>query len=204
MGGLFGGKPKKPNIQEPKQFAMYDANKHTANVKPLDRNPGLLGGPGMEKILSDWDAASKQLEAVNKGRPQRRGKPVDYMQDQQWYDKHKVRPVENRVKALEDKMWAGIYQTPAGFKAPGTAPAPAPAPAAAPKPAPAPAPVFTPPAPESSPAAAAAGTIVGTQLTGTMGADTAKTGTKRGSGRRGRVKSLLSGLGGSGSETFGG
>jgi len=197
MGGLFGGKPKKPNIQEPKQFAMYDANKHGADVKPLERNPNLLGGPGIEALLAQWDAESKTYEAANAKLTAAREQGVEHRVVSRLEKPFKGS--RDRLVSIENKMWDGIYQAPAGYGAP------APAPAATPKPAaPAPAPVFTPPAPESSPAAAAAGTIVGTQLTGTMGADTANTGTKRGGGRRGRVKSLLSGLGGSGSETFGG
>jgi hypothetical protein len=118
----------------------------------------------------------------------------------------KSRPKHAQAGILYDTLQNLKSQEAAQKKAAATkqqaAAAPKPAAPAAPAPA-APAPVFTPPAPESSPAAASAGTIVGTQLTGTMGADTANTGKKRGGGRRGRVSTLLGGFGGGG-ETFGG
>jgi hypothetical protein len=212
MGGLFGGGGGKPKLDPNRvtDFSNYDATKHGANVKPLERNPGLLGAPGVEQLFASWDKKSAAYDALyareKKAFAERRGKPVDWSDEGRsasGIKKRRLSAAEDLYK-LEQSIMKQTYRAPAGYQAPGTAPAPAAAPKPA-APAPAPAPVFTPsPEPGSSPAAAAAGSIVGTQLTGTLGTDTAKAGRKGGGGRRGRVKSLLSGLGGSGSETFGG
>jgi hypothetical protein len=202
MGGLFGGGGGKPKLDPNRvtDFSNYDAAKHGANVKPLERNPGLLGGPNVEALFKQWDSKSAaydaQLAREKKILSSRSGpgKPVDWTPEQRSLASVKKQrlAMAEQLYALEQSIMKQTYRAPAGYQQPGSAPAPA-----------APAPVFTPPAPESSPAAAAAGTIVGTQLTGTMGADTANTGKKRGGGRRGRVSTLLGGFGGGG-ETFGG
>lgn len=85
--------------------------------------------------------------------------------------------------------------------APKPAPTPAPAPTAAPPATvgPVPQPQTQAPVPADAPAAAAAN-IVGTKTTGAMGTDTQP---GRGRGRRGRMATLLSGLGGT-AEQFGG
>jgi hypothetical protein len=116
----------------------------------------------------------------------------------------KSRPTHAQAGVLYDTLQNLKSQEAARKKAAAaTAPAAA-APAAQPAAPAAPAPVFTQPAPESSPAAAAAGNIVGTQLTGTLGTDTANAGRKGGgSRRRGRMTTILGGFGGGG-ETFGG
>jgi hypothetical protein len=118
----------------------------------------------------------------------------------------KSRPKHAQAGVLYDTLQKLKSQEAAQQKADAAAKkAPAPAAKAPAAAAPTPAPKFTPaPEPGSAPAAAAAANTVGTQLAGTLGTDTANAGRRGGGGRRGRVKTLLSGFGGSGSETFGG
>jgi len=202
FGSLLGSKKPKMDPQQQTGFAEYNAGTHGANVTQLKRNPGLLGGPGVEAKLARWDVLSKDWDYIsersNKGKAENR--PQYFKVPSGGMIKAKnTKYIKRELQALEGDLMKSIYKAPAGYQAPGTAPAPAPGTAPAPAPA-APAAAAAAPA---APQAAGPENIVGTSSAGTLGADTAAGGRKR-SGRRGRVTTLLSGLGGTGSETFGG
>ena len=212
FGSLLGSSKPKMDPQQQTGFADYNASTHGANVTQLQRNPGLLGGPGVEAKLAHWDVLSKDYDYVNaqskKGKAENRPQYVKVPSTGQYMKVKNIKHMRNELAALEGDLMKSIYKAPEGYGAQAPAPvaAPAPAAAAAPKPAAAPAPASTPAAAAAAPAAPqAAGpeNIVGTSSAGTLGADVSGGGRKR-SGRRGRVTTLLSGLGGAGSETFGG
>lgn len=213
IASLLGMGPKKPKLDpsstQSSGLKAYDPSKNPA-ATPLERNPNIVGGPGAEAMLKQWDAAKAALEALGK-KPPRGAKGDNFYEVNRW--EKKAKPIQAQIDSYEasllNNLWtappqaptpapAPVANPPAATPAPATiAPKPAtPAPAAAPRPAPVPVAAET-------PAAAAATSIVGTASAGTLGTNISSGGGGR-RGRRGRVASLLGTIGGGDSERFGG
>ena len=165
IASLFGAGPKKPKLNpastQSSGLKAYDPTKNPA-ATPLARNPGIVGGPGAEEMLKQWDVASAKLAKLEKEK-NRGGKPIDRPGNNPVWMKRQYNPAKALVQSLETKLLSNLWLAPP--------PTPAPAPAAAPKPAaqapaPAPAPLGTlgtnapkpaaqAPAPAAAPAVAA-------------------------------------------------
>lgn len=206
----------------------------TMKVEPLKRNPAILGGPGAEAMLSQWDAANKEL-ARAQAMPRGSGKNDPFIAKRRG---KAVKAATDRVMGLETQLYKNLWLAPPGYTpapaapaapapaaaprpaqtpAPTPAPAPVPKPATTPKPTPAPAPAPAPkptpapaPAPKPTPAPAPGYTgptrmigTIGTLGSRPQGGTMAPGGKGGGKKRRGRMDTLLTGLGGA-TEQFGG
>ena len=125
IASLFGSGPKKPKLNpastQSSGLKAYDPTKNPA-ATPLARNPGIVGGPGAEAMLKQWDAANAALAKLP-------ASARNYLPKQNNWDQHKkFKDLTAQRNALESKLLGNLWLAP-------PAPAPAPAPAAAPKPA---------------------------------------------------------------------
>lgn len=214
IASLLGMGPKKPKLDpsstQSSGLKAYDPSKNPA-ATPLERNPNIVGGPGAEAMLKQWDAAKAALEKLGK-KPPRGAKNDNFYEVNRW--EKKAKPIQAQIDSYESQLLNNLWTAPPQAPTPAPAPVANPPAAAAPKPAtvapkPAtPAPAAAPrPAPvpvaAETPAAAAATSIVGTASAGTLGTNISSGGGGR-RGRRGRVASLLGTIGGGDSERFGG
>jgi hypothetical protein len=145
---------------------------------PLSRNPGILGGPGAESQLAKYDQLSAEYNKLSKVvAPSRKNEPDLHNAHYKKLDK-----VKGELAGLESKLMKNLWYAPAGYQPPQTPQQQAnsslnPAPTA-----------------PTSTTASPAGNVAG--ITTILGVDTTKRGASGGGRRRGRMQTLLTGLGG--------
>ena len=186
-----GGKPvdRQPE-QEKKNKAVKSAQEEINAISkmisassapaptPLSRNPGILGGPGAESQLAKYDQLSAEYNRLSKVvAPSRKNEP-------DLHNAHykKLNKVRDKLVGLESKLMKNLWYAPAGYQPPQTPQQQAnsnlnPAPTA-----------------PTSTTASPAGNVAG--ITTILGVDTTKRGASGGGRRRGRMQTLLTGLGG--------
>lgn len=157
------------------------------SAQPLARNPNILGAPGAEAKLAQWDSLMAQYKTLTaKGAPQWEKGQSDTRRTEYYKTK---RSLENRIVSLESDIIGNIWRAPAQVPTSTTLIA---SPTTNPS-----TPTTTVRAPASAPTQPVERTV-GTQDTLNEGGSRA--GSRR---RRGRVNTLLTGLGDT-QETLGG
>jgi hypothetical protein len=189
-----GGKPvdRQPE-QEKKNKAIKTAQEEINAISkmisassapaptPLSRNPGILGGPGAESQLAKYDQLSAEYNKLSKvAAPSRKNEP-------DLHNAHfkKLNKVRDDLVGLEASLLKNLWYAPAGYQAPAAPQTPQQQANSNLNPAPT--------APTST-TASPAGNVAG--ITTILGVDTTKRGASGGGRRRGRMQTLLTGLGG--------